>query len=85
MGFGYDVMIFTYEPLTYASIAHLTRKKVFLVALASGRRRSELHALSADLQFFYPGYNRSDVTFLADPLFWLRIKEPTWLPCLLSF
>lgn len=35
-----------FEPLCSASLANLTRKAVFLVMLASGRRGSEIHALS---------------------------------------
>ena len=36
-----------YEPLSSCSLKCLTQKTVFLLALASGRRRSEIHALSA--------------------------------------
>ena len=35
-----------FEPLGAASLKHLTFKTIFLIALASGKRRSELHALS---------------------------------------
>lgn len=37
-----------YEPLGQASLQHLTWKTVFLLALASAKRRSELHALSVE-------------------------------------
>ena len=37
-----------FEPLQEASLKMLTLKTVFLFALASGRRRSELHALTRD-------------------------------------
>ena len=33
-----------FEPLRKASLKHLTFKKVFLLALGSGKRRSEIHA-----------------------------------------
>ena len=33
-----------FEPLRNASLKHLTFKTVFLLALASGKRRSEIHA-----------------------------------------
>lgn len=42
-----------YEPLGLASLKHLTHKTVFLVALASGRRRSEIHALSRGLETYF--------------------------------
>ena len=58
-----------FEPLSSCSLKCLTQKTVFLIALASGRRRSEIHAFSAapgsvkfsadfsavDLHFF-PGF-----------------------------
>lgn len=37
-----------FESLTSCSLKFLTYKTVFLIALASGRRRSEIHALTAD-------------------------------------
>ncbi len=37
-----------FEPIDTCSLKFLTYKTVFLIALASGRRRSELHAFSAD-------------------------------------
>ncbi len=37
-----------FEPIINCSLKFLTYKTVFLIALASGRRRSEIHALSAD-------------------------------------
>lgn len=36
-----------FEPMASCSLKCLTQKTVFLIALASGRRRSEIHALSA--------------------------------------
>ena len=42
-----------YEPLAQASFHHLTVKTVFLVAVASGQRRSTLHALTLE-----PGHIR---------------------------
>ena len=39
-----------FEPLEEASLKCLTLKTVFLVALASGRRRGELHALRPDVR-----------------------------------
>ena len=40
-----------YEPLREASLKHLTLKTVFLMAMASARRRSELQALVFDPQY----------------------------------
>lgn len=37
-----------FEPLDSCSLKFLTFKTVFLIALASGRRRSEIHAFSSD-------------------------------------
>ena len=42
-----------FEPLAQASFHHLTVKTVFLVAVASGQRRSTLHALTLE-----PGHIR---------------------------
>ena len=41
-----------FEPLAEASLRNLTIKTAFLVAIASGQRRSALHALSSA-----PGHN----------------------------
>ena len=40
-----------YEPLWEASLEHFTLKTVFLLAMASARRCSELQALKFDLQY----------------------------------
>ena len=46
-----------FEPISSCSLKYLTQKTVFLIALAPGRRRSEIHALSA---------SSSSVNFSAD-------------------
>ena len=61
-----DLRSHPYEPIRQSSISHLTRKTAFLLMLASGRRGSEVHALSgtevhleADGSFslnFLPGF-----------------------------
>ena len=38
-----------FEPMNLAQMKYVTFKTVFLLALASGRRRSELHALKSDI------------------------------------
>ena len=45
----------SYEPLREASLKHLTLKTVFLLAMASAERRSELQALSFDPQYIQKG------------------------------
>ncbi len=42
-----------YEPLTTTSLANITRKTVFLLLLASGLRRNELHAIDVNKTVYY--------------------------------
>lgn len=70
-----------YEPLVAASLTNLTHKTLMLIALASGRRCSELHALSTGEHlrlsragatlYFRPGFlaKNERVSFSADPIF----------------
>ena len=51
-----------FEPLQKLGLKHLTLKTIFLVALASGRRRSELHALCFDSDHFRQNQNQTLVT-----------------------
>ncbi len=68
-----------FEPLESASLERLTQKTVFLVALASGRRRSEIHALSvADDCMRWKG-DGSEVSFLTMPGFLAKNQKPTEL------
>ena len=55
-----------FEPMHLADIKYVTLKTVFLIALASGRRRGELHALLAKIQR-KEGW--SEVTVFTDPSF----------------
>lgn len=55
-----------FEPLHEASLKLLTWKTVFLVALASGKRRGELHALT---KTFQRGEGWEDITLFMDPAF----------------
>ena len=69
-----------YEPLSGASIKFLTMKTVFLLAFATARRRSELHAFSVEegcLRF-----NKSDgsVSLLCQPGFLAKNQLPHILP-----
>ena len=55
-----------FEPLQKSDLKHLTLKTVFLTALASGRRRSELHALCFDSAHFRQNQDQSLVTLYPD-------------------
>jgi hypothetical protein len=44
-----------FEPMDRASLKNITLKTVFLVALATAQRRSELHALSYEKASFNKG------------------------------
>ena len=69
-----------YEPLASASIKFLTYKTVFLLAFATARRRSELHALSVESG--YARFNESDGSFslLCQPGFLAKNQLPSVLP-----
>ena len=55
-----------FEPLQKSDLKHLTLKTVFLTALASGRRRSELHALCFDSAHFRQNQDQSLVILYHD-------------------
>ena len=55
-----------FEPIAKCELKFLTLKSVFLVALASGRRRSELHALCFDSHHFRQNQDQSMVTLYPD-------------------
>ncbi|PJE78335.1 hypothetical protein CI610_02731 [invertebrate metagenome] len=69
-----------YEPLESATLKFLTFKVVFLIALASGRRRSEIHALSSHPSCLRWARNFSAVTLLTDPAFLAKNQVPGFLP-----
>ena len=58
-----------YEPLREASLKHLTLKTVFLLAMASGRRRSKLQALVFDPQYIQFKPKGAGVTLYFRPVF----------------
>lgn len=58
-----------YEPLDSISLKFLSYKCCFLLALATGRRRSELHALSISDSCLRFSADKSSVTLLTDPAF----------------
>ena len=55
-----------FEPIAKCELKFLTLKTVFLVALASGRRRSELYALCFDAHHFRQNEDQSMVTLYPD-------------------
>ena len=69
-----------YEPLSSASLKFLTYKTVFLLAFATARRRSELHALSVETGFIR--FNESDGSFtlLCQSGFLAKNQLPSVLP-----
>ena len=69
-----------YEPLSQASLKFLTFKTVFLITLASGRRRSEVHALSGHSSCLRFGRNYSSVTIRTEPSFLAKNQVPGFSP-----
>ena len=69
-----------FEPIAKCSLENLTLKTVFLVALASGRRRSELCALSFDPQCFRFSPNLAQVQLLTEPGFLAKTQKPSKMP-----
>ncbi len=68
-----------YEPLSKATLSHLTWKTVFLLTLASAKRRSEIHALSEEsshLRFNPDG----SVTLLCQAGFLAKTQLPSVAP-----
>ena len=55
-----------FEPIHAWDLKSLTLKTVFLVALASGRRRSEIHALCFDSHHFRQNQDQSLLTLYPD-------------------
>ena len=65
-----------FEPLDMISFKHLSYKCCFLLALATGRRRSELHALSISESCMRFSADKSSVTLLTDPSFVAKNQLP---------
>jgi len=65
-----------YEPLGGSSVKDLTKKTVFLLALASGRRRGELAALSTGPLHLRFARDYSTVTFLPSVHFRSKTQKP---------
>ena len=65
-----------YEPLWEASFKHLTLKTVFLLAMASAGRRSELHALRFDRNYIQFKPKGAGVTLYFSPEFMRKNQKP---------
>lgn len=75
----YSLLKDPYEPMGRASFEAVSKKTLFLLALATGRRRSELHALShaPECLNFWRGH--SGVTLLTMPGFMAK-NQPADMP-----
>lgn len=67
-----------FEPMYNAPLEQLTFKTVFLVAAASARRRSELHALSSGKGFIR--FDPNGVYLLPNPSFLAKNQSPSFTP-----
>ena len=65
-----------YEPLREASFKYLTLKMVFLLAMASAGRRSELHALTFDQNYIQFKPKGAGVTLYFSPEFMRKNQKP---------
>ena len=79
-----------YEPLREASFKHLTLKTVFLLAMASAGRRSELHALRFDQNYIQFKPKGAGVTLYFSPEFMRKnqkpnqVNDPWYIPAVLT-
>ena len=69
-----------YEPLKDASIKHTTLKCVFLLAIATGRRRGYIHSLSTLPHCLRWSRDRSSVTLLTDPSYLAKNQVRNFIP-----
>ena len=65
-----------FEPAEEVDIKFLFYKCCFLLALASGRRRSEIHAFSTSNSCLHFSRDKSSVTLLTDPAFLAKNQIP---------
>ena len=68
-----------FEPLDLISFKFFTYKCCFPLALATGRRRSELHALSVSESCIRFAADKSSVTLLTDPAFLVKTSYQKWV------
>ena len=65
-----------YEPLREASLKHLTLKTIFLLAMASARRCSELQALVFEQKYIQLKPKGTGVTLYFSPEFMHKNQKP---------
>ena len=70
------IQIIHMTPLREASFKHLTLKTVFLLAMASAGRRSELHALRFDQNYIQFKPKGAGVTLYFSPEFMRKNQKP---------
>ena len=66
----------SFEPLTSSTPEYLTLKTVFLLLFASGRRVSEIHALTVDNNCLRFNKSRTEVRLLTEPGFLAKNQKP---------
>ena len=77
-----------YDPLRESSFKHLTLKTVFLLAMASAGRRSELHALRFDQNYIQFKPKGAGVTLYFSPEFMrknqkpIQVNDPWYIPAI---
>ena len=83
LGIVLEVPSKPYEPLRGASFKHLTLKTVFLLAMASAGRRSELQALRFDQNYIQFKSKRAGITLYFSPEFMRKNQIPNQVnnPC----
>ena len=64
-----------YEPLQEASLKYLTHKTIFLLAMASAGRRSELQAFEFDSKYFQFKPKVAGVTYILAQISCTRIRN----------
>ena len=69
-----------YEPLESASLDLVTHKTAFLLAFATSRRRSELHALSVEEGHLRFDKKSGSVSLLTQPWFLAKNRLPSVAP-----
>ena len=69
-----------YEPLHKASKLHVTLKTAFLLALATAKRCSEIHALAMDPEHLRFNQSAGSVSLMVQPGFLANNQLPSFYP-----
>ena len=78
------LLAYPYEPMAESEMKYLTRKTLFLLSLASGARRGEVHALSADPSCLRWSRDYSSCTLRTDPSFIAKTQIGNYCPQAIS-